>query len=755
MSYADAPDGLASALGMEASEEDATPLREQTLRLEEKKRIMALMARDAPLLSHWESWRRSMSTRMRRSRAGAHGALKSTALWSGSLKEIAGRFGSAIQSYFSFMRFLVLLNVCLFLIMFSFVVIPTIVNEHLGVATTPAPVAITPAPVATTPAPTATSSTSNSKCLVDNLPLRPLGYFYEYVLDALSGTGFLEKTYLFYGFYPSTTVGSLKWAYSLPLAYLLSSIAVLFVSLLWVVRRSAQGWKLGALQSEASGLHYSPQVFSGWDHSLRDANSAMLKHSSLAYQLLTDLGEERSRKRIAERTRAQKARVYVVRVLLNVLVLALLGAGFYCIYWATTYSQGYKAGDLNAGSVQGGVDFLVQYLPSIVITLANFLLPLIFGMTIVWEDYSPGFEIRLSLLRYVSLRLASVAVLLVTLWSRITCNNNNSISITSNSSISDCQQCGYNINYPCWETRVGQEMYKLTIFDLITSLVSVLLVEFPRKMIVTHCGCGLARWMGEQEFSIPDQVLHIVYGQTVCWVGTIYCPLLPLLAAIKYTIFFYSKKLSLMLNCRPATRPYRASSSMFFFFIVLLLGLLLSWVPAIYTIGGIRPSQACGPFTGQRLPWAVLVTAVQALPHWLDSILEFFASLLFAIILVVLSSLFLFYMTTLNNAHARVINQLRDELAMVGRDRAFLAKQVKATSKGGEAGRHRVARGRTSCLGGVINLAYQRHGDEGGPPQGARLGTGPARDVVGRAGVQHGEGDTPLPGTPVPSETPY
>ncbi|CAM9923714.1 unnamed protein product [Lampetra fluviatilis] len=745
MSYGDAPDGLASALGLEASEEDATPLREQPLRLEEKKRIVALLARDAPLLSQWESWRRSMSTRMRRSRAGAHGALKSTALWSGSLKEIAGRFGSAIQSYFSFMRFLVLLNVCLFLIMFSFVVIPNIVNEHLGVATTPAS--------------TATNSTSN-KCLVYNLPQRPLGYFYEYVLDALSGTGFLEKTYLFYGFYPSTTVGSQQSAYSLPLAYLLSSIAVLLVSLLWVVRRSAQGWKLGTLQSEASGLHYSPQVFSGWDHSLRDANSATLKHSSLAYQLVTDLGEERSRRRIAERTRAQKARVYVVRVLLNVLVLALLGAAFYCIYWATTYSQGYTPGKLKAGSIQGGVDFLVQYLPSIVITLANFLLPLVFGMTIVWEDYSPGFEIRLSLLRYVSLRLASVAVLLVTLWSRITCDNNNKISVAnSNSSSSDCQQCGYNKDYPCWETRVGQEMYKLTIFDLITSLVSILLVEFPRKMIVTHCGCGLTRWIGEQEFSIPDQVLHIVYGQTVCWVGTIYCPLLPLLAAIKYTIFFYSKKLSLMLNCRPASRPYRASSSMFFFFIVLLLGLLLAWVPAIYTIGGIRPSQACGPFQGQRLPWTELVTAVQALPQWLDSILEFFASLLFAIILVLLSSLFLFYMTTLNNAHARVINQLRDELAMVGRDRAFLAKQVNATSKGGgDAGRHRMARGggRTSCLGGVINLAYQRHGDQGGLPQGARVGTGsPAGDVVGRAGVRYAEGDASLPGTPAPSENPY
>lgn len=36
-----------------------------------------------------------------------------------------------------------------------------------------------------------------------------------------------------------------------------------------------------------------------------------------------------------------------------------------------------------------------------------------------------------------------------------------------------CQQC--------WETRVGQEMYKLTIFDFIIVAAVTIFVEFPRK----------------------------------------------------------------------------------------------------------------------------------------------------------------------------------------------------------------------------------------------------------------------------------
>lgn len=50
----------------------------------------------------------------------------------------------------------------------------------------------------------------------------------------------------------------------------------------------------------------------------------------------------------------------------------------------------------NANSL---VNLLVQYLPSIVITLANFIAPLIFSILIRCEDYMPAFEIRMTLLR--------------------------------------------------------------------------------------------------------------------------------------------------------------------------------------------------------------------------------------------------------------------------------------------------------------------------------------------------------------------
>lgn len=66
------------------------------------------------------------------------------------------------------------------------------------------------------------------------------------------------------------------------------------------------------------------------------------------------------------------------------------------------------------------------------------------------------------------------------------------------------------------------------------------------RLIVRHCDCGLAKWWGQQEFAIPQNVLEIVYGQTICWIGTFYSPILPAICTIKYFFIFYIKKVGFL-----------------------------------------------------------------------------------------------------------------------------------------------------------------------------------------------------------------
>lgn len=54
----------------------------------------------------------------------------------------------------------------------------------------------------------------------------------------------------------------------------------------------------------------------------------------------------------------------------------------------------------------------------------------------------------------------------------------------------------------------------------------------------------LARLSGKQHFLVPFNVLDLVYGQTVSWMGVYYCPLLPLIGTVTLTATVYIKKVA-------------------------------------------------------------------------------------------------------------------------------------------------------------------------------------------------------------------
>lgn len=67
--------------------------------------------------------------------------------------------------------------------------------------------------------------------------------------------------------------------------------------------------------------------------------------------LQTDLEEERIKQKIADRTRKEKCRIYLIRVILNLFVIAVLAACFYSIYVATVFSQKAQMDDVKVAEV--------------------------------------------------------------------------------------------------------------------------------------------------------------------------------------------------------------------------------------------------------------------------------------------------------------------------------------------------------------------------------------------------------------------
>ncbi|XP_026953920.1 transmembrane channel-like protein 7 [Sagmatias obliquidens] len=596
-------DSYSSQLEGEITENlDNQSIRKYALNISEKRRLRDIQETQMKYLSEWDQWKRYSSKSWERFIEKAREMTTHLELWRKDIRSIEGKFGTGIQSYFSFLRFLVLLNLVIFLIIFMLVLLPVLLTRYK----------ITNSSFVLIP-----SKGADIQCTMYPISSSGLIYFYSYIIDLLSGT------------------------------------------------RSVEGFKSNLIRSEEHFQSYCNKIFAGWDFCITSRSVADLKHSSLRYELRADLEEERIRQKIAERTSEETIRIYSLRLFLNCIVLAVLAACFYAIYRATIFSQEHMKKEID--EMVFGENLLILYLPSIVITLANFITPIIFAKIIHYEDYSPGFEIRLTILRCVFMRLATICVLVFTLDSKITsCDNY------------PCELCGYNQKlYPCWETQVGQEMYKLMIFDLIIILAVTLFVDFPRKILVTYCSSWkLFQCWGQQEFAIPDNVLGIVYGQTICWIGAFFSPLLPAVATLKFIIIFYVKEISLLYTCRPSPRQFRASNSNFFFLLVLLIGLCLAIIPLTISIARIPSSKACGPFTNFNTTWEVVPKMVSTFPSSLQSLVHGITSEAFAVPFFMILCLVMFYFIALAGAHKRVVVQLREQLSLESRDKRYLIQKL-------------------------------------------------------------------------------
>lgn len=75
----------------------------------------------------------------------------------------------------------------------------------------------------------------------------------------------------------------------------------------------------------------------------------------------TDLEEERIKQKIADRSRKEKCRIYLIRFILNLFVIGVLAGCFYSIYLATVFSQEKQ---MNAVKVVKGRPLILSVCPT-------------------------------------------------------------------------------------------------------------------------------------------------------------------------------------------------------------------------------------------------------------------------------------------------------------------------------------------------------------------------------------------------------
>ncbi|KAI0217259.1 Transmembrane channel-like protein 7 [Lamellibrachia satsuma] len=581
-------------------------------------------------------------------------------IWSSSLKTIEGRFGSGVASYFQFLRWLFVVNSITFLVPLLFLFVPVLTSQ--------------PRPY---DAAVARNISQKRIMTVERCSREYVNYtktefrlskFNELLTDVLQGTGWLERTPLFYGYYENKRVGNNeRKLYNLPMAYLMVTIIYLFCTFLFMIQRSTStATTSNNAATGKKGIAYAQVVFVTWNYTMNEVAGAALQHRTIYADIIVRLEEAREERRRRKRTQCQVMCLYLTRVFVNLLIFSILIGVVALIFFVTNVAS--KSLSLKS-SDSTFVNLIFEYIPSITITLVNFIVPRIFSNLIPWEQYSADTQLAVILARTITLRMSSIVILLIAIFHIVTCKPVNECNVGLEP---QCQ------SFQCWETYVGQQIFKLLIMDFIASLLGVFVFDYARTMLVKSKN-RYTRWIGKGSFNIPKNVLHLVYCQTLCWLCFFFVPLVPAIAVVKCVFLFYLRKFACLRFYEPANHPFQASSAAYLFVWVLMASFGLCIAPILFVLLKLTPSRGCGPFRLYEYMYSIILVWAETLPSWPRFIVKTMAAPVFIVPLYLVTIMLLYYYKGRATSNYRLAMEYKYQMKIGEADREFLQRRLNST----------------------------------------------------------------------------
>lgn len=186
------------------------------------------------------------------------------------------------------------------------------------------------------------------------------------------------------------------------------------------------------------------------------------------------------------------------------------------------------------------------------------------------------------------------------------------------------------------------------------------------------------------EFEIGRNTLNLIYSQALCWLGMYFAPMLSLIMIIKLFIIFYVKRVSVIQNCKPSLRPWRASRAHTIFMGFLFCFFIMATAAVACAIIFLKPSTGCGPFRNHTTSYEVVQQLVEG---WRDkyevlhTIIQVISSSGFIAATLVVLLVLTYYMRIVMVGHKEMVDLLRQQLSMEGRDKAYLLNMLQAANK--------------------------------------------------------------------------
>ncbi|XP_067354176.1 transmembrane channel-like protein 5 isoform X2 [Channa argus] len=555
----------------------------------------------------------SVSLTFRRCSYGLKSARQTLQLWQGVMKEISGRFGTSVLSYFIFLKWLLVFNIFSFLINFGFITIPLLVYDV-------------------------------SPNIPANVSFRGL--------EILTGVGYLNYTIMYYGGYSNETiVGQVR--YNMQLAYFFTIAAYMvlcgFVLVLSMAILFKKNYVLADIASESAW-----QLLCSWDFSITNERAVRQRKNNLRVQLRESLSEKTQKKLLTLSEKLKHIAVYLGSWFLSTSLA--LGCGG-SIYYLCLYEHQQTTDTQNWTLLQEAKTLLVPF----VVSLMNLVFPLLYSLFNRFEHYSSHRrQIYALVVRNVFLKMSILGVLCY-YWMNVVADK-----------------------FSCWESMVGQAVYRLVIFDFLFLMLGSFFGEFLSNVI----GTRLLPRIGVPEFDVARNVLELIYAQTLAWIGIYFSPLLPAIQILKLFILFYLKKVSLTQNCQPPRQTGRAAQMQTIFIALLFFPFFVGALSMVaYISWSLTPSEYCGPFRGLNNSFSVVVVWTHHLEdvpgsQWVIWIYQHVVSseiFYFIITLIILIIIYILWQVT--QGRKELIVLLRQLLVNEGKDKAFLLDKLQNLQK--------------------------------------------------------------------------